>query len=435
MAMTMTMHPHQQPPAGGRGDELQGAGAWREHVHKSLGAQEELLDTLSATLEGHRELRDVVAGLPQRTSHRVMVPLSARAFVPGRLVHPNELTVHLGSQIYAARTAAQTADILQRRMDVLEGEAAGCRERMKLLQEQLEVAANVAVNNDGHIDIQEEYEEGVHGAAAPAAAPTQPSARKAAAAEPDADFEDMLARMERLERLEAESGELGAGRQTRQRGGRAVVEGTVAEGLPPGWTMKLPQEGASNGEGASEGEGDSDDDPDFVPPEAAPRGAAAGGAAPPGILRKGFLSGGGSSAQAQSAPGGKPQGTASTGAPPRGAPQPQAAPSRAFVGDVMERPQVSRGSAGGAGTAGVSLRAAHAMLVQLKSSCLHWRRAVEPAQRMPCSDKDWTRAYQHCRSHHLSLPPLRTVMLAHALSLSLSSPLSLSPYLARWLSF
>eukprot|EP00873_Tetraselmis_striata_P017621 jgi/Tetstr1/437885/TSEL_026524.t1 len=57
----------------------------------SLGAQEELLDTLSATLEGHRELRDVVAGLPQRTSHRVMVPLGARAFVPGRLVHPNEL--------------------------------------------------------------------------------------------------------------------------------------------------------------------------------------------------------------------------------------------------------------------------------------------------------------------------------------------------------
>lgn len=297
----------------------QGERSWRAQLQEALEAQRSLLDTVSSTLEGNAALCDVVTELPQRTSHRVMVPLGRRAFMPGRLVHTNELLVHLGGQTYAERTAAQTAAILARRMETLEGEAARCREEVQRLEQQLSVGADVAVNEAGLIEIQETYDEAVHGRAASATVPSQPAAilmsdakQRATQAEPDDDELDaMLARMEALEVMEARSGEL-AGAEASGRGGdgggggddtaAASREGTEAEGLPPGWKY-MPRNSAVEDE-AEEGidteEADSDDDPDFVaelqgsgrPPEVpapSPRSTGGGKSAPKGILKKGFL--------------------------------------------------------------------------------------------------------------------------------------------------
>ena len=48
-----------------------------------------------------------MASLPEKVSHRVMVPFGPVAFFPGRLVHTNELTVLLGCSLYATLSAEQ----------------------------------------------------------------------------------------------------------------------------------------------------------------------------------------------------------------------------------------------------------------------------------------------------------------------------------------
>ena len=42
------------------------------------------------------------------------------AFVPGELVHTNELMVLLGDNYFAERSSAQAAEIVQRRVDVID---------------------------------------------------------------------------------------------------------------------------------------------------------------------------------------------------------------------------------------------------------------------------------------------------------------------------
>ena len=53
-------------------------------------------DRLEALTETLREL-------PTKLSYRVMIPFGPKAFAPGKLIHTNELTVHLGADIYAER--------------------------------------------------------------------------------------------------------------------------------------------------------------------------------------------------------------------------------------------------------------------------------------------------------------------------------------------
>ena len=49
-----------------------------------------------------------------------MVPLGPMAFVPGELVHTNELMVLLGDNYFAERSSAQAAEIMQRRVGVID---------------------------------------------------------------------------------------------------------------------------------------------------------------------------------------------------------------------------------------------------------------------------------------------------------------------------
>lgn len=49
-----------------------------------------------------------------------MVPLGSKAFMPGLLVHTNEVMVLLGDNYFAERSAKQTSDIVRRRLLVIE---------------------------------------------------------------------------------------------------------------------------------------------------------------------------------------------------------------------------------------------------------------------------------------------------------------------------
>jgi len=55
-----------------------------------------------------------------QTRHDVMVPLGPMAFMPGELVHTNEIMVLLGDNYFAERSGTQATQIMQRRIEVID---------------------------------------------------------------------------------------------------------------------------------------------------------------------------------------------------------------------------------------------------------------------------------------------------------------------------
>ncbi|KAI8376824.1 hypothetical protein BD560DRAFT_482363 [Blakeslea trispora] len=68
--------------------------------------------------------------LPDTTSRQAMIPIGKLAFMPGQIVHTNEILVLLGDQYYAERSAKQAIEILGRRKEVV-------LENMRLAEAQL----------------------------------------------------------------------------------------------------------------------------------------------------------------------------------------------------------------------------------------------------------------------------------------------------------
>jgi len=62
-------------------------------------------------------VQELLMTLPRKTKHRIMVPIGPLAFMPGSIVHSNELMVAIGDNHFVAdRSAAETHDILGRRI-------------------------------------------------------------------------------------------------------------------------------------------------------------------------------------------------------------------------------------------------------------------------------------------------------------------------------
>ena len=85
-----------------------------DRVRQALSADEQVLAQLRRFDDEYADLQRVVRELPEKTSHDIMVPFTDVAFFPGRLIHTNELTVLLGSDLYAERSASQTLEIIER---------------------------------------------------------------------------------------------------------------------------------------------------------------------------------------------------------------------------------------------------------------------------------------------------------------------------------
>jgi prefoldin subunit 5 len=90
-----------------------------DRVRTALSKDEHVLAQLRSFDDEYAELQRVVRDLPKKTHHDVMVPFTDLAFFPGRLIHTNELTVLLGGDLYAERSAEQTLGIVERRRESL----------------------------------------------------------------------------------------------------------------------------------------------------------------------------------------------------------------------------------------------------------------------------------------------------------------------------
>ncbi|KAF9927585.1 uri1, prefoldin-like chaperone [Linnemannia zychae] len=68
----------------------------------------------------YQALKTTLLDLPKEISHPVMVPIGNLAFMPGKLIHTNEVLVMLGDNWFVDRSAAQAAEIVDRRMEMVQ---------------------------------------------------------------------------------------------------------------------------------------------------------------------------------------------------------------------------------------------------------------------------------------------------------------------------
>lgn len=105
----------------------------------------------------YEALAERLRTLPERVSHEVMVPLNSLAFMPGRIIHTNEVLVLLGDNWFVERSASQAMDIAQRR-------AEQCKKMQEGLKAEREQRTNWMKYTDelhresGYADIREPYD-------------------------------------------------------------------------------------------------------------------------------------------------------------------------------------------------------------------------------------------------------------------------------------
>eukprot|EP01047_Picozoa_sp_COSAG01_P070467 COSAG01_NODE_10688_length_2104_cov_18.637406_2_plen_415_part_00 len=150
-----------------------------------LRACESRLQQMRSWRREYQELRGSLAAMPERTHHDVLVPLGSVAFMPGRLVRTNEVTVLLGDNYFAERSAKQACELLDRRIEHVakmanEEEAAMDKlieRRLRAAQVRAQVSKIKPRNEQGEemVDIREEYIE-----PGPGSEPSQRTKRTAA---------------------------------------------------------------------------------------------------------------------------------------------------------------------------------------------------------------------------------------------------------------
>merc|ERR1712216_338701 len=87
------------------------------------------------TLQAYQDTLQLTKELPLRVKHNIMVPVGPRAYMPGQLIHTNEMMTLLGDGYFALRSAAQAGDIMNRRIEYLEKQVVLAREDADMLEQ------------------------------------------------------------------------------------------------------------------------------------------------------------------------------------------------------------------------------------------------------------------------------------------------------------
>ncbi|EDQ91632.1 uncharacterized protein MONBRDRAFT_23733 [Monosiga brevicollis MX1] len=101
---------------------------------RAISATEEAIRERRAIRDTYESVHTTLGELPKRVAHPIMVPFGRKAFMPGKLVHCNELTVLIGDNYFLRRTSYQTQDIIQRRLTELDKALEQLQHEMEGLQ-------------------------------------------------------------------------------------------------------------------------------------------------------------------------------------------------------------------------------------------------------------------------------------------------------------
>ncbi|XP_073234238.1 uncharacterized protein [Porites lutea] len=131
----------------------------QEENQKALRERKQRLLTCEKFKQDYEKLEELLKTLPQKTSHEVMVPIGSMAFMPGKLVHTNEITVLLGDNWFAERSASQAVEIVARRKKYLETNIAGLNADIESFDARIKFASDIQSTAEGNSDVKEIKEE------------------------------------------------------------------------------------------------------------------------------------------------------------------------------------------------------------------------------------------------------------------------------------
>lgn len=107
----------------------------------------------------YEALADRLTTLPDQLSYDIMVPFGPLAFMPGKLVHTNEVTVLLGDNWFAKCSAKQAQKIVDHRMKYVQSEIDGLLKTMKNFEARVGFTKdleNMSNSKGDYVDIREE---------------------------------------------------------------------------------------------------------------------------------------------------------------------------------------------------------------------------------------------------------------------------------------
>ncbi|KAG0337013.1 uri1, prefoldin-like chaperone [Podila horticola] len=142
------------PLAKDREDEAAELATYFSKFSAALTRLEEELGRWKNYEADYEALKTTLLDLPKETSHNVMVPFGNLAFMPGKLIHTNEVLVMLGDNWFVDRSAVQAAEIVDRRMEYVQ-------ENITKLKTQEDALRNKSGMAPGLLGGQEYNEEGL----------------------------------------------------------------------------------------------------------------------------------------------------------------------------------------------------------------------------------------------------------------------------------
>ncbi|XP_038003940.1 unconventional prefoldin RPB5 interactor 1 [Motacilla alba alba] len=133
----------------------------REHEKVVTGCQEKIQHWKKVESD-YEALQERLQTLPDKLSYDVMVPFGPLAFMPGKLVHTNEITVLLGDNWFSKCSAKQAIELVEHRKKHVRKALDDLQKVMKNFESRAEFTEDLQKMTDAageYVDIREEIED------------------------------------------------------------------------------------------------------------------------------------------------------------------------------------------------------------------------------------------------------------------------------------
>lgn len=140
-------------------EHLDGVVRLREEHEKVVKDCESRIQHWKKVSGDYEALNDRLQTLPDQLSYDIMVPFGPLAFMPGKLVHTNEVTALLGDNWFAKCSAKQAQKIVDHRMKYVKRELDDLSKTMKNFEARVGFAKNLetmSASKGDYVDIREE---------------------------------------------------------------------------------------------------------------------------------------------------------------------------------------------------------------------------------------------------------------------------------------
>ena len=109
--------------------------------------------------EEYARVRGRLEGLSDLMTHKVMVPVTSKAFMPGTLVHTNEVLVLLGDNWFIQTSAKKATEIADRRIKRCDDILENLEKELNLVEGWQKQAQTLTRDKSECVEITEDYDE------------------------------------------------------------------------------------------------------------------------------------------------------------------------------------------------------------------------------------------------------------------------------------